>query len=107
MNVSSNPNSNEPNPPTPTDPIIIPDEPTLPTESQPIRSNMKQFKKLTSKVWEHFTKLGGGNPKEPRTTCNYCKKPYKCHSRKKGTSTLWGHVRKCKKNPKNKNNGKS
>uniref|UniRef100_A0A2N9IQB5 BED-type domain-containing protein n=1 Tax=Fagus sylvatica TaxID=28930 RepID=A0A2N9IQB5_FAGSY len=49
----------------------------------------------------------GGNPEEPRATCNYCKKPYKCHSRKNGTSTLWGHVNKCKKNPKNKNNDKS
>uniref|UniRef100_A0A2N9HI87 BED-type domain-containing protein n=1 Tax=Fagus sylvatica TaxID=28930 RepID=A0A2N9HI87_FAGSY len=107
MDASSNPNPNEPNPPTPTDPIIIPDEPTLPTESQPIPSNTKQFKELTSKVWEHFTKLGGGNPEEPRATCNYCKKPYKCHSRQNGTLTLWGHVRNCKKNPKNKNNDKS
>jgi hypothetical protein len=107
MDASSNPNPNEPNPSTPIDPIIIPDKPTLPTESQPVPTNMKQFKKLTSKVWEHFTKLGGGNPEEPRATCNYCKKPYKCHSRKNGTSTLWGHVKNCKKNPKNKNNDKS
>jgi hypothetical protein len=104
MDASSNPN--EPNLPTPTDPIIILDEPTLPTESQPIPSNTKQFKEPTSKVWEHFTKLGRGNPEEPKATCNYCKKPYKCHSRKNGTSTLWGHVRNCKKNPKNKNNDK-
>ena len=101
MDATSNPNPNEPNPPTPTDPIIIPDEPTLPTKSQLDPSNMKE---LTSKVWEHFTKLGGGDPKEPRATCNYCKKPYKCHSGKNGTLTLWGHVRKCKKNPNNKNN---
>uniref|UniRef100_A0A2N9EIN3 HAT C-terminal dimerisation domain-containing protein n=1 Tax=Fagus sylvatica TaxID=28930 RepID=A0A2N9EIN3_FAGSY len=68
MDASSNPNPNEPNPPIPTDPIIIPDEPTLPTESQPVPSNTKQSKELTSKVWEHFTKLGGGNPEEPRAT---------------------------------------
>uniref|UniRef100_A0A2N9F6B2 HAT C-terminal dimerisation domain-containing protein n=1 Tax=Fagus sylvatica TaxID=28930 RepID=A0A2N9F6B2_FAGSY len=59
MDASSNPNPNEPNPPIPTDPIIIPDESTLPTESQPVPSNTKQSKELTSKVWEHFTKLGG------------------------------------------------
>uniref|UniRef100_A0A2N9IRF7 CCHC-type domain-containing protein n=1 Tax=Fagus sylvatica TaxID=28930 RepID=A0A2N9IRF7_FAGSY len=65
MDATSNPNPNEPNPPTPTDPIIIPDEPTLPTKSQPDPSNTKE---LTSKVWEHFTKLGGGDLKEPRAT---------------------------------------
>jgi hypothetical protein len=103
MDAASNPNPNKPTPPTPTNPIIIPDEPTLPTESQPVPSNTKQFKELTSKVWEHFTKIVRGNPEEPVATCNYCKKPYKCHSRKNGTSTLWGHVNKCKKNPKNNN----
>ena len=107
MDASSNPNPNEPNPPIPTDPIIIPDESTLPTKSQPVPSNTKQSRELTSKVWEHFTKLGGGNPEEPRATCNYCKKLYKCHSRKNGTSTLWGHVKNCKKNSNNKNNDKS
>ena len=107
MDASLNPNLNEPNPPTLTDPIIIPDEPTLPTDLQPVPSNIKQFKELTSKVWEYFTKLGGGNPEEPKATCNYCKKLYKCHSRKNETSTLLGHVRKCKKNSKNKNNDKS
>ena len=68
MDALSNPYPNEPNPPIPTDPIIIPDEPTLPTESQPVPSNTKQSKELTSKVWEHFTKLDGGNPEEPRAT---------------------------------------
>ena len=68
MDATSNPNPNEPNPPTLTDPIIIPDEPTLPTKSQPDPSNTKE---LTSKVWEHFTKLGGGDPKEERATKNH------------------------------------
>ena len=71
MDATSNPNPNEPNPPTLTDLIIIPDESTIPTKSQPDPSNTKE---LTSKVWEHFTKLGGGDLKEPRATCNYCKK---------------------------------
>jgi hypothetical protein len=65
MDATSNPNPNELNPPTPTKPIIIPDEPTLPTKLQLVPSNTKQFKDLTSKVWEYFTKLDGGNPKEP------------------------------------------
>ena len=68
MDATSNPNLNEPNPPTPTDLIIIPDESTIPTKSQPDPSNTKE---LTSKVWEHFTKLGGGDPKEPRATKNH------------------------------------
>ena len=34
MDATSNPNPNEPNPPTLTDLIIILDEPTLPTKSQ-------------------------------------------------------------------------
>ena len=50
MDALSNPYPNEPNSPIPTDPIIIPDEPTLPTKSQPVPSNTKQFKELTSKV---------------------------------------------------------
>uniref|UniRef100_A0A2N9EYS8 HAT C-terminal dimerisation domain-containing protein n=1 Tax=Fagus sylvatica TaxID=28930 RepID=A0A2N9EYS8_FAGSY len=49
MDVASNPNPNEPNQSTPTDPIIIPDELTLPTESQPVPSNTKHFKEPTSK----------------------------------------------------------
>ena len=47
MDATSNLNPTEPNLPTPTDPIIIPDEPTLPTKSQLDPSNMKE---LTSKV---------------------------------------------------------
>ena len=43
MDASSNPNPNEPNLPTPIDPIIILDEPTLPTESQRIPSNTKKI----------------------------------------------------------------
>ena len=88
MDVASNPNPNEPNQSTPTDLIIIPNELTLPTESQHVPSNTKHFKEPTSKVWDHFTKLGGGDPKDPRAACNYCKKTYNCHSRKNGTSTL-------------------
>ena len=57
MDAASNPNPNEPNPPTSTDPIIIPDEPTLPTESQPVPSNTKQFKELTSKIWECYPNI--------------------------------------------------
>jgi hypothetical protein len=40
-------------------------------------------------------------------TCNYCKKPYNFHFRKNRTSTLWGHVRKCKNIPNNKKNDKN
>ena len=73
MDAASNPNPNKPNQSTPIDSIIIPDELTLPTESQPVLSNMKHFKEPTSKVWDHFTKLGGGDLKDPRAVCNYYK----------------------------------
>ena len=74
MDVASNPIPNETNPPTPTDPIIIPNETTLPTKSHLVLSNTNHFKEPTSKVWDHFTKLGGGDPKDPKAACNYCKK---------------------------------
>ena len=50
MDVASNPIPNEANPPTPTDPIIIPNETTLPTKSHLVLSNTKHFKEPTSKV---------------------------------------------------------
>lgn len=53
-----------------------------------------------SDVWDHFTKIKGGNRKEPRCTCNYCGANYACHSTRVGTSSLWVHLKKCKNYPK-------
>ncbi|KAK1400773.1 hypothetical protein POM88_000378 [Heracleum sosnowskyi] len=53
----------------------------------------------TSGVWDHFTKVKGGDTNNPRCKCNYCGADYACHSTRVGTSSLWVHFNKCKKNP--------
>lgn len=53
----------------------------------------------TSDVWDHYTKVKDSDPEDPRCTCNYCGADYACHSQRVGTSSLWVHLRKCKKNP--------
>ena len=46
-------------------------------------------------------------PKSLRQHVTIAKKTYDFHSRKNGTSTLWGYVKKCKNIPNNKNNDKN
>jgi hypothetical protein len=54
----------------------------------------------TSMVWEHFTKVEGGDPEDPKTQCNHCKKLFSCHSKRLGTSSMLTHLRNtCKKYP--------
>ena len=54
----------------------------------------------SSTVWDHFTKVKDGNPKDPRCICNYCGKDYACDSRRVGTSSMWVHLNnQCKKYP--------
>ncbi|KAK1394684.1 hypothetical protein POM88_013740 [Heracleum sosnowskyi] len=62
---------------------------------EPLTNNKKPTR--TSNVWEHFTKVKGGDPNNPRCNCNYCGADYACHSTRVGTSSLWVHFRKCKK----------
>lgn len=51
-------------------------------------------------VWEHFTKVGGGDPEDPKSKCNYCSKLFNCHPRRLGTSFMLSHIRNsCKKYP--------
>ncbi|XP_026430028.1 uncharacterized protein LOC113326532 [Papaver somniferum] len=50
--------------------------------------------KITSDIWNHFTK---NNVQEAE--CNYCKKIIKAHSGRNGTSGIWKHFNRCKKNP--------
>lgn len=40
-------------------------------------------KKLTrtSNIWDHFTKVKGGNSIHPKCTCNYCGADYACHDK--------------------------
>ncbi|XP_059451427.1 zinc finger BED domain-containing protein RICESLEEPER 2-like [Corylus avellana] len=52
----------------------------------------------TSMVWEHFTKVEGGDPEDPKSQCNYCKKLFSCHSKRLGTSSMLTHLKNtCKK----------
>jgi hypothetical protein len=54
----------------------------------------------TSMVWEHFTKVEGGDPEDPRSQCNYCKKLFSCHSKRLGTSSILTHLKStCEKYP--------
>ncbi|KAK1404623.1 hypothetical protein POM88_004228 [Heracleum sosnowskyi] len=62
---------------------------------EPLTNNKKPTR--TSDVWEHFTKVKGDDPNNPRCNCNYCGADYACHSTRVGTSSLWVHFRKCKK----------
>jgi hypothetical protein len=51
-------------------------------------------------VWEHFTKVEGGDPEDPKSKCNYCSKLFSCHTRRLGTSFMLSHIRNsCKKYP--------
>lgn len=69
-------------------------------DDEPLASKKKPTR--ISDVWDHFTRITGGNPLDPRCTCNYCGANYACHSRRVGTSSLWVHLDKCKKNPNRK-----
>jgi hypothetical protein len=51
-------------------------------------------------VWEHFTKVEGGDPEDPKSKCNYCNKLFSCHPRRLSTSSMLSHIRNsCKKYP--------
>ena len=51
-------------------------------------------------VLEHFTKIEGGDPEDPKSQCNYCKKLFSCHSKRLGTSSILTHLKNtCKKYP--------
>ena len=57
----------------------------------------KQGGKSPSIVWRHFTKLPSGDPKKPKSQCNYCKTQYNCHGKTNGTSGMLHHMNVCKK----------
>jgi hypothetical protein len=68
--------------------------PQNPSSALPPKSKKVE---TTSSVWEHFTKLQEGDPKDPKSKCNYCGGLFSCH-RSHGTSSMLQHIRKsCKK----------
>ncbi|KAK1404152.1 hypothetical protein POM88_003757 [Heracleum sosnowskyi] len=105
-NTSHTAPNTDPTPTAPTnDPMIIQDD-NAPIEFKSPKKEaddeahiLKKKPVRTSDIWDYFTKVAGGNPQDPRCTCNYCGADYACHSRRVGTSSLWGHLKKCKKNP--------
>lgn len=50
-----------------------------PDESEPSK---KRPGGKTSTIWDHFTRIKGGDPNEPRCFCNYCEKQYACHPKR-------------------------
>nr|GEU54626.1 zinc finger BED domain-containing protein DAYSLEEPER-like [Tanacetum cinerariifolium] len=72
-------------------------------EDSPTNLNSKGAKrkeyKDRSRVGNHFTQFFDNNEK-PRAKCNYCGAVYSGEM-KSGTSTLWGHLNKCKSNSTN------
>jgi predicted GTPase len=51
-------------------------------------------------VWEHFTRVEGSDPKDPKSQCKYCNKLFSCHTRRLGTSSMLMHLKNaCKKYP--------
>ncbi|KAK1382188.1 hypothetical protein POM88_019923 [Heracleum sosnowskyi] len=78
-------------------PNTTPIEPKIEGDDNPL--TLKKKPTRTSDVWDFFTKVLPLNPIDPRCTCNYCGADYACHSQRVGTSSLWVHLGKCKKNP--------
>ena len=63
----------------------------------PDKKRARVIKKITSTIWDHFTKL---EDNISRCTCNYCHKEYCCDTTSCGTSTLRKHLKnQCKKYP--------
>ena len=79
----------DPNPPEPVAPI------GLSASLSPLSS--KQSGKDSSIIWQHFIKLAGFDPNNPRSQCKYCKNQYKCHDKKNGTSGMLQDMKVCKK----------
>lgn len=67
------------------------------TENEKVDLKNKRKKSI---VWDHFTIIKGGDPKNPRCECNYCGAEYACDSRRHGTSSMKVHLEhQCKKYP--------
>ena len=62
----------------------------------PLPSTLSKRKPVrTSEIWAHVSKIEGSD----RCKCNYCDRDYACNTKRCGTTTLWNHLIRCKKNP--------
>jgi hypothetical protein len=54
--------------------------------------------KQTSMVWEHFTKVNGGDHEDSKSQCKYYNKLFSCHTRRLDTLSMLTFLRNnCKK----------
>ncbi|KAI3888220.1 hypothetical protein MKX03_029011, partial [Papaver bracteatum] len=60
----------------------------------------KEKPKVTSDVWLQFTSIS-----EEKAKCHHCLRSFAAHIGKSGTSGLWGHLDRCRKNPNKKKKG--
>ncbi|OAV91732.1 hypothetical protein PTTG_27896 [Puccinia triticina 1-1 BBBD Race 1] len=68
-------------------------EPRTPAPSESQDNNPIKRRKLTSGVWDHFTKIVESNGKE-KAECNYCQAKLTGGS-SAGTKHLWRHLNQC------------
>ena len=52
----------------------------------------------TSMTSEHFTKVNGSDPKDPKSQYKYYNKLFSCHTKKQGTSVMLVHLSNIYKN---------
>lgn len=69
-------------------------------QSQTVESKIKKERKKRSRAWDHFTPKtdSDGNAKG---VCNYCKAEYFADTKEHGTTSMLGHISRCKKMPYN------
>ena len=80
---------------TPGATIAITAETTVGTESK-----VNKKKPSKSEIWDHFTRVKKDGICSNKAACNYCVSEYSYISIN-GTSSLWKHLKNCKKYPGN------
>ena len=58
--------------------IIPPPQTQIETQQATINGGKVPFE-----IWDHLTKIEGGDPNNPKSSCNNCQRRYNCHSKKK------------------------
>ncbi len=48
-----------------------------------------------STACDHFVKIDGGDPEDPKAECIHCQAKVKCHVKRNGTSSLICHKNSC------------
>ncbi|KAM3218293.1 hypothetical protein P3L10_022823 [Capsicum annuum] len=70
------------------------------SDSNVVESKANKERKKRSVAWDHFTsKVDSKGIK--KGVCNYCKQEYLADTKEHGTTTMLGHIKRCKKLPHN------